>query len=312
MTTDSTVRDEADVAIIGGGPAGLNAALMLGRGRKRVLLYDSGPPRNAAAVHVHGFLTRDGTPPSELRRIGREQLAPYDVAFRGARVHSLVRLEDGRFRIEADDGASATVRKVLLATGMVDVPPALPGYRALWGHAIFQCPYCHGWEHRGQRWGLLATGPMHLDFGLLLKGWTGDLVVFVDAALEVPEDRARQLERAGVVLERRVVTALRQAPDGEPARPRLEAVELADGTLVPRDVLFAHPPQRQVELVVKLGLALNEGGFVQAGPMGETSIPGIHAAGDLTSHLQGAVFAASMGAAAGAGINHALNAHAAS
>ncbi|MCP3136433.1 NAD(P)/FAD-dependent oxidoreductase [Pyxidicoccus xibeiensis] len=293
---------KVDAVVVGGGPAGMNAALMLGRGRKKVLLCDSGPPRNAAAVQIHGFVTRDGTPPQEFRRIGREQLRPYDVEVREVRVEGIEQVGSG-FRVALEGGGEVETRRVLLATGMVDVLPEVPGYRDLWGKAIFQCPYCHGWEIQDRQWGVIAPNEHMVDFGLFLTGWTRDVVVFTEGAFAVPADKRAQLERAGVRLEARRIRALIPAADGDV----LAALELEDGTRVPREFLFARPPQRQVGLVQSLGLALDEQGYVKVNEQKETSIPGIYAAGDLTTWLQGAIMSASAGAIVGAMLNHGLN-----
>jgi thioredoxin reductase len=292
--------DSKDVVIVGGGPAGLSAALVLGRARKKVLLCDAGVPRNAAAEHIQGFVTRDGTPPGEFRSIGREQLQPYDVEYQNTRVRSVERLGP-RFQVLLEGGRTVETRRVLLATGMVDEVPELPGYRELWGRSIFQCPYCHGWEVRDQAFGVLATAEPFLDFGLFLTGWSQDVVVFTDGALAVPAEQRLRLERAGVRLEERRIRQL-LARDGH-----LQAVELEDGARVARQVLFARPPQHQTQLVRQLGLALNEQGFVRVDEHKATSVQGVHAAGDLTTPLQGALIAAAEGAMAGYMMNHALN-----
>ncbi|QRN97309.1 NAD(P)/FAD-dependent oxidoreductase [Archangium violaceum] len=297
--------DSKDVVIVGGGPAGLSAALVLGRARKKVLLCDAGTPRNAAAEHIQGFVTRDGTPPQEFRRIGREQLRPYDVEYQNVRVLSVERLDSG-FRVGLEGGRVVETRRVLLATGMVDVLPDLPGYRELWGKSIFQCPYCHGWEVRDQAWGVLATDEHMLDFGLFVTGWSKDVVVFTNGALAVPPEQRSRLEHAGVRLEERRIRQLLVREE------HLHAVELEDGARVARQVLFARPPQRQTplvqQLVGQLGLALDEQGFVRVDePHKQTSVPGIHAAGDLTTLLQGALVGASAGAMAGYMMNHSLN-----
>jgi thioredoxin reductase len=292
--------DSKDVVIVGGGPAGLSAALVLGRARKKVLLCDAGVPRNAAAEHIQGFVTRDGTPPAEFRSIGREQLQPYDVECQNTRVRSVERI-GSRFQVLLEGGRTVETRRVLLATGMVDEVPELPGYRELWGKSIFQCPYCHGWEVRDQAFGVLATAEPFLDFGLFLTGWSQDVVVFTDGALAVPAEQRLRLERAGVRLEERRIRQL-LARDGH-----LHAVELEDGARVARQVLFARPPQHQTQLVRQLGLALNEQGFVRVDEHKATSVQGVHAAGDLTTPLQGALIAAAEGAMAGYMMNHALN-----
>jgi thioredoxin reductase len=291
-----------DVVIVGGGPGGLSAALVLGRGRKKVLLCDAGSPRNAAAEHIHGFVTRDGTPPKEFRGIGREQLRPYDVEVRDVRVAGIERIGP-RFRVLLEGGDMVDTRRVVLVTGMVDVLPDVPGYKALWGKAIFQCPYCHGWEIQDRQWGVLASSELMLDFSMFVTGWTRDVVVFTEGALVVAEDKRAQLERAGVRLEERRIRRLVPTADGN----ALESVELEDGARVAREFIFARPPQRQVELVQRLGLALDEQGFVKVNEFQETSVPGIFAAGDLTTMLQGALIAASQGAMVGYKMNHTLN-----
>ncbi|HET8934199.1 MAG TPA: NAD(P)/FAD-dependent oxidoreductase [Polyangiales bacterium] len=289
-----------DIAIVGGGPAGLSAALALGRARKRVLLCDAGPRRNAAAQHMHNFVTRDGIPPEAFRSTAREQLAPYtSVETRAAHVESITG-ERGAFRLQLSDG-QAEARRVLLATGMVDETLPIEGFRELWGSAVFQCPYCHGWEVQDRRWGYLARTAEWSHISLFvqqLRGWTRHVTLFVTEAFELPDDTRLQLEAAGVRCELSPVKRL-VAHGAE-----LTAVELASGASVACDVLFAHPPQRQVALIQNLGVALDADGFVAADAMRrETSIPGIYAAGDLGTRMQGAIIAAAAGMQAAAMIN---------
>ncbi|MFY0569117.1 NAD(P)/FAD-dependent oxidoreductase [Archangium lansingense] len=304
MRTDS---ERKDVVIIGGGPAGLSAALMLGRARKKVLLCDGGSPRNSAAEGIHGFVTRDGIPPKEFRRIAHEELQPYGVEIlTDTRVTAVERLDAG-FQVVLAGGRTVESRRILLATGMVDEPPDLPGYRDLWGASIFQCPYCHGWEVRDRPFGLLVTNEHLLDFAVFLTGWTRDVVAFTHGVVNVSAEQRQRLERAGVRLETQKIRRLIPGAKNGDHRAHLEAVELEDGTRVARDVLFAHPPQRQTELVQRLGVALDEQGFVRINEHLETSIPGVHAAGDLTTRIQGASMAAAAGTMAAAMMNHALN-----
>lgn len=289
-----------DVVIVGGGPAGLSAALALGRARKRVLLCDAGPRRNAAAVHMHNFVTRDGTPPSEFRGVARQQLATYpSVEVRDSGVESVTG-EKGAFRVVVGTDTLAA-RRLLLCSGLVDEMLPVAGFRELWGHSIVACPYCHGWEAREKPWGYLVNpqNSAHLlAFCAQLRGWTPDVTVFTNGALELPAHEARQLQAARVRVETaRVARLLATAQT-------LEAVELESGARVPCELLFAHPPQRQTELVRTLGVALDDDGFVQIDPMKrETSVPGIYAAGDLTSRMQAAIVAAAAGMQAAAALN---------
>ncbi|HEX6178660.1 MAG TPA: NAD(P)/FAD-dependent oxidoreductase, partial [Thermoanaerobaculia bacterium] len=228
-----------DVLIVGGGPAGLSAALALGRARKRVLVCDDEPRRrNAAAEHLHGFVTRDGTPPQEFRRIAREQLTPYGVEIRDSRVQSIGGKRDA-FRITLQGGADVEARRILLATGMIDELPDIEGFRELWGKSIFICPYCHAWEVRDRRFAYIAPNASMLDFAHFLRGWTDDVIVLTNAAFIVPRDSGHRVFEARI---RRVFEG---------------GVELEDGKRLDVDVIFAKPPQRQVPIVASLGVALD-------------------------------------------------------
>jgi thioredoxin reductase len=289
-----------DLVIVGGGPAGLSAALALGRSRRRVLLCDAGPRRNAAAVHIHNFVTRDGTAPDDFRAIAREQLREYpSVEVENARVEAISGARNAFVVTLASRTVSA--RRILLGTGLIDTMLPIEGFRELWGSSIFQCPYCHGWEARDRRWGYLARAeePGHLlPFALKLRAWTSDVTVFTSGTFEVPDETRRHFERAGVRLETAPVKRL------VAAGAQLSAIELEGGASVPCEVLFAHPPQRQLELVRALVVELDEHGFVRIDAMKrETTVPGIYAAGDLTTRLQGAIFAAAAGTQAAAMIN---------
>ncbi|WP_224245405.1 NAD(P)/FAD-dependent oxidoreductase [Hyalangium gracile] len=288
-----------DVVIVGGGPAGLAAALMFGRARKRALLCDAGSPRNAAAEHIHSFVTRDGTPPAEFRRIAREQLRPYaSVEVRDTRVDTIEK-QGERFAVRLGS-ETVSARRVLLCSGLVDELPPLPGLRDLWGKSVFVCPYCHGWEVRDRAFGYLVPAAQWLEWALFLKSWTKDVIAFTDGAFPVPAEAREKFERAGVRIEERRVIGLRSNGEG------LAAVQLEGGSEVARDVLFIRSPQRQTALVASLGLELDEQGFVRVDAHYQTSVSGIHAAGDLTTLLQGALAAANAGTTAAAMMNHAL------
>lgn len=282
-----------DVLIAGGGPAGLQAALTLGRARKRVLVADGGPRRNAAAGHMNNFVSRDGIAPADFRREARGQLAKYlNVSFRDEPIDTITGLR-GDFRAGA-----VRARRVLLATGLIDQPPEFENLAPLWGHSVFQCPYCHGWEARERRWGYYApdaTIPHVGPFVMQLRGWSTSVTIFTDT---LGDEMRSRLLAAKIQIESAAVTRL--VGTGY----QLEAVELAGGRRVPCEALLMHPPQKQVELVHALGVALDDEGFVKTDPMTrETSIPGIYAAGDLTTRGQAAVLAAAAGMQAAVAIN---------
>lgn len=293
---------ETDVVVVGGGPAGLSAALALGRAVKKVWLCDGGPRRNAAAEEVHGFVTRDGIPPSEFRWIAREQLRPYAVVVKDVGVRRLAPLAAGRFEVTLEDSSRVTCRRVLLATGLVDDVPDLPGIREHWGRSVFACPYCHGWELRERGWGILATDEKLIEFAIFLTGWTRDVIAFTNGPLSIPEELRGRLRRAGVSVEERRLRRLVPGPDG-----RLSGIEVEGVATVPREAMVVRPAQRQVPLVRELGLAVGEDGFVQVDDDGETSIPGIYAAGDLNTQMQSALFAAAAGARVAYRLNQKLN-----
>lgn len=289
-----------DIVIVGGGPAGLNAALVLGRARKRVLLCDAGPPRNAAAAHIQGFVTRDGTPPAEFRSLARAELAAYPgVVVRDVRVQQIDVTGPGAFTVALADGARVTARRLLLCTGLVDELPPLPGCPELWGTSVHLCPYCHGWELRERTIGFLCPSAAMLEWALLLRGWSRDVVVFTDGAYDVPADARARLHRAGVAIEPRKLKRLVGAT-------ALTAVELVDGEHVPVQGMFVRPKQHQTALVTGLGLELDDHGFVKVDELRRTSRAGVYAAGDLTTGLQGAVLAAAAGSHAAAAVNHDL------
>lgn len=292
-----------DAAIIGGGPAGLSAALALGRARKRVLLCDAGARRNATAERVQNFVTRDGTPPDEFRRIAREQLLAYPaVDVRDEPVLGVTG-ERGAFRVRLSDRSERDLEasRVLVCTGMIDELPDLEGFREHWGRSVFQCPYCHGWEIQGRRFAVLASSVEMLDFAIFLTGWTGDVLALTDGRFPVPPETRDRLDKSGVALDERRLTGL-FGSDGHLAR-----IRFSDGAYRPAEVLFARPPQRQVPLVQSMGLALTAAGYVEVSdPHRQTSIPGVYAAGDLVTPMQAAIFAAASGTQAAAMLNHEL------
>ena len=289
-----------DVVIVGGGPAGLAAALVLARSRKRVVLYDGGTPRNATAGFIGGFITQDRIPPREFRHVAHEDLRAYpSVEIRVNTVVDAIARAGGHFLVRAG-GMDLEARRVLLCTGVIDEPLPLEGSRELWGASLFQCPYCHGWEARSRAWAFLAPAASEAAWVQLLRSWTRDVLLLTSAAFEVPADTRAQLDRARIPIEERRIVRL--AHDG----PRLTAIVVEGDLVIPRDVLFFRPHQRQVPLVSVLGVAHDAHGFVRVDDDHQTSIPGMYAAGDLTTHYHGALAAAAAGSRAAHRIDHEL------
>jgi thioredoxin reductase len=291
---DTKAPSNYDVVIVGGGAAGLSAALVLGRARRRVAVVDAGAPRNAPAAHMQGFLSRDGMPPAELLAVGREEIDRYGVHL----------VNDEVFGISTDltvrlaEGTSLTARRLLLATGAVDQLPAIEGARERWGRDFLHCPYCHGWEVRDQPIGVIGTDGASVAHAHLLRQWSDDIVYFTHTAPIADEDRAR-LDAHGVVIVDGAVHGLSVTDD------RLEAIELADGRSVRRTALFMRPTlkPRLAGLIETLGCATDENGFVRVDHTGRTTVPTVWAAGNAADPRAQVITAAGAGSAAAIAIN---------
>ncbi|GAA3114481.1 hypothetical protein GCM10010466_01970 [Planomonospora alba] len=280
-----------DVAIIGGGPAGLTAAMTLSRSVRRVAVLESpAEPRNAGSHGIHGIVGMDGVSPAEYRGRAWADLARYGMAeLHEASVADLVPGRDGGFEVVVEGGGSLWTRRVLLATGMTDVIPDLEGFEECWGRTIIHCPFCSGWENRERAWGVVtAEAEFARKAPTAFAAWSDDVIVFTDGAAP-PDD-------PGVEAVTGRIRALRHT-GGD-----LHAVELDDGTLVERGTLLWQLDQRPVPLVARLaenrGLALRENCYVKTDGSCRTSVPGIYAAGDLITETQGAVESAAAGSTA--------------
>jgi thioredoxin reductase len=296
------LQETYDVVIVGAGPAGLSAALILGRCRRSVLICDTGKPRNAKSQALHGYLTRDGIPPLDLLALGRRELVPYEtVHFRPLAVTDAQCQPDGRFTVTLDGGEVVTSRKLLLATGVLDLLPDIDGIGDMYGRSVFHCPYCDGWEVRDQPIAIYGRGRRGLGLSLELTAWSRDLVLCTDGPSEIDADGRARLERNGIALREERVTAV-TGRDGI-----LERIVFAAAEPLPRRAMFFTLGQYQrSELAIRLGCELNDKGTVRTGKYETTHLPGLFVAGDASRAVQWAIVAASEGAEAAFAINTGL------
>lgn len=297
MTSDSTL---ADVLIVGAGPAGLTAALVLARAGRSVAVLDAGAGRNAPAAHAYGVFTRDGTSPADLRAIGRAQAEHYGARFVLANATHAEADADG-VRVSLGDGTDVSARRLLLATGVVDGLPAIPGLAEVWGETAVYCPYCHGFELRGRPTVILGRGVPALHYAAMLPGWTDQLTLLTDGPAGFSDDERATLARLGVpVREERVA---RLDVDGR----ALRAVVFETGERLDATALYVNPPQHlRGPLPAALGLALTDIGRVEVDMGGRTSVPNVWACGDMAAMMQSVMSATASGSLTAAMLNHDL------
>jgi thioredoxin reductase len=290
-----------DCIIVGAGPAGLSAALMLGRCRRRVLVCDAGEPRNARSKGLHNYLTRDGTAPLEFLRLARKEVEEYPtIEFLPAEVKDARRTSDG-FTVVLADRTELSTRKLLLATGVVDDLPDIDGLRPLYGTSVHHCPYCDGWEWRDQPIAIFGRGEDASALALALTVWSDDLVLCTDGPNGLTRAQREQLERVGIKVREDEVVRL------EGQRGWLSRIIFAEGEPLPRRALFLSSAQLQrSDLALRLGCRFTEKGAVNTGSCEATDVPGLYVAGDASKEAQFVVVAAAEGAEAGMAINKAL------
>ncbi|MFI8228295.1 NAD(P)/FAD-dependent oxidoreductase [Streptomyces sp. NPDC085900] len=293
------MTEQYEVIVVGGGAAGLSAALVLGRARRHTLVVDAGEPRNAPAAHMHGYLTRDGMPPAEFLATGREEIARYGVELVRDRA---VDVAPG-FTVSLASGRTVRARRLVVATGLKDEPPTVPGVAERFGRDVLHCPYCHGWEVRDRAFGVLATTAMSVHQALMVSQWSKDVPLFLHTVdeRELTDEDLRRLARAGVKVVPGGVAELVVEDD------RLTGVRLADGATHAREVVFVAPRAvPRTDLLERLGAELREtpfGAYPVVDETGRTTVPGVWAAGNAMGFAEQVVNAAAGGYRAGATIN---------
>lgn len=296
-----------DVVVVGGGAAGLSGAVALSRARRSVLVIDGGEPRNAPATHVHNYLGREGTPPSELLAVGRAEAAGYGAEITEGTVVSAEKLGEGEgFRVVREDGTAVVARRLLVTTGLVDELPPVPGLAERWGREVLHCPYCHGWEVADRPIGIIAVSPMAVHQALMWRQWSEDVTLFRHTAPAPADEEDEQLAARGIAVVEGEVAGLEVTGD------RLTGVRLADGRVIAREAVVVQPRfTARSEVLRSLGLATTEqeaaghvvGTYVAADPSGATDVPGVWVAGNVANLMEQVIGAASAGLKAAAAIN---------
>ncbi len=282
-----------DVVVVGGGPAGLSAALVLARARRTVAVVDAGGPRNAPAAHMHGFLSRDGMPPHDLLAAGRAEVAGYG----GSLIDDTVVDVAPGFRVRLAGGSSLLARRILVATGLRDELPDIPGVRERWGRDLLHCPYCHGWEVRDQPLGVLGGAPEAVQHALLVRQWSPDVTLFPHTDTVTSEQREHLAARGIGIVEG---TVARLVIDND----RLHGVELDGGTVVARTAVFVRPRfVPNADLLDGLGCAVDANGWVVHDPVGCTSVAGVWVAGNAADPRAQVITAAGQGSATAIALN---------
>ncbi|MDG4810452.1 NAD(P)/FAD-dependent oxidoreductase [Micromonospora sp. WMMD1120] len=294
-----------DVVVVGGGAAGLSGALALSRARRSVLVVDSGEPRNAPADRVHNYLGREGTPPGDLLAAGRAEVAQYGGQLHTGRVNLAAREDEG-FRLTLDGGESVRARRLLVTTGLTDELPDVPGLAQRWGRDVLHCPYCHGWEVRDRRIGVLATGPLAVHQAEMWRQWSPNVLLLLHDAPAPDEEAAERLAARGIAVVPGPVAAVEVTDDA------LTGVRLADGRVVALDaVVVATRLTARADLLVGLGLAPEEvtmgehviGAQIPADATGATAVPGVWVAGNVADLRGQVITSAAAGLNAAAAIN---------
>ncbi len=298
MTTPSSTHFE--VIIIGGSYAGLSAAMALGRSLRKVLILDSGSPCNAQTPHSHNFITQDGKKPAEISGIALEQVLKYDtVTFLREKAIDAKQLHPG-FEVRTGT-ATFSAEKIVLATGIRDIFPGIKGLKESWGISVIHCPYCHGYEFRGRKTGIMAHGDRALHLAGLVKNLTGEVTLFT--AGEAPfsgEQLVKLRENSIRVIEEPVLEIIHQ-------EGKLSGIRLTDGTLHPMEALYAALPFEQHSgIAARLGCELTETGHIRTDAFQKTGIDGVFACGDSASPMRSVAYAVATGNIAGAMVNHQL------
>jgi thioredoxin reductase len=290
--------NQFDAIVVGGSYSGLAAAMALGRSLRNVLIIDHGKPCNAQTPHSHNFLTQDGKTPKEISTIARQQVEKYDtVKFFNGRAQHAGKTVNG-FGIQVDSGQTFTSRKVIFATGIKDIMPAIEGSAACWGISLLHCPYCHGYEVRNKKTGILANGDSGFEFSMLISNWTKDLTLYTNGTSTLSEQQAKKLKDHNI---RIVETQLARFDHLE---GQIQNIAFKDGSTTPLNVMYSRGAfEQHCTLPEKLGCEITEDGFIKIDGFQKTTIEGVFAVGDNTTRMRTIANAVAMGTTAGTVVN---------
>ncbi|MBN3584204.1 NAD(P)/FAD-dependent oxidoreductase [Algoriphagus aestuarii] len=293
--------NQYEVIIIGGNYAGLAAAMALGRSLRKVLVIDAGNPCNRQTPHSHNFLTQDGKTPQEISSTAREQVEAYEtVSFLSDAVISSEKSTYG-FEIKTESGATFASRKLIFATGIKDILPEIPELKECWGISVIHCPYCHGYEVRNEKTGILANGDFGFEFGKMISHWTKDLTLFTNGKSTLSSEQKGKLAAKDVAVdERKIHQIIHQ-------KGHIQGLKFEDGSQTELKALYVKPDfEQSTTMVSKLGCEIKPNGYLDVDQMQKTSVPGVFACGDNTNMFRSVAFAVSSGTMAGAACNKEL------
>ncbi|MEQ8413350.1 MAG: NAD(P)/FAD-dependent oxidoreductase [Imperialibacter sp.] len=290
-----------DVIIVGGSYAGLAVGLALGRALRKVLIIDSGKPCNRQTPHSHNFLTQDGTAPAQIASIAREQVLNYNTV---NILHDRVvntKKEGREFRVFTQSGESFAARKLVFATGIADIMPDIPSFAESWGKSVLHCPYCHGYEVRGQKTGILANGDSGYEFCMLIANWTSDLTLYTNSKSTLTQEQTAQLHKHKINIVEDEILKLDQT------NGYLNSIQFKTGRAEPVTALYARLPfQQHCDIPLQLGCELTSDGYIKVDAAQKTSVSGVYACGDNVTRMRTVANAVSMGTTTGLMVNKEL------
>lgn len=290
-----------DVIIIGGSYSGLSAAMTLGRSLRKVLVIDAGKPCNRQTPHSHNFLTQDGKAPAEIAAIAKSQVEQYDTVTFLAGLAVEGKKTDSGFEIKTEKGELFESKKLIFASGIKDILPEIPGFAECWGISVIHCPYCHGYEVRNEKTGILANGEFAYEFGKMITNWTKDLILFTNGKSTLTN------EQSSVLLSKNIKIVETTIKEIQHQKCHLQSLKLTDGSSVSLKALYAKPDfEQNSSIITNIGCELKTNGYLEVDQLQKTTVLGVFACGDSTNMFRSVAFAASSGTMAGAACNKEL------